>query len=139
MNIREFKTADLEAILHKMDGRHSKRREDKFKLVTASEAFYCYVAEEDSGIVGFVIMEELGDGISHYMQQVNVARKRCGIGRQLVQKVFEHVGSGRHISLCVNTDNTEAINFYEALGFKRSGFTEGYRKGQDKYWYRIEL
>ncbi len=138
MNIRNYQSSDLEAILYTMDGRYSKRREDKFRLVESSNAFYCYVAEENA-VVGFIIMEDLGDTVSHYMVQVNVAEKRKGIGRMLVQAVFDRVGVGGHISLCVNTNNAEAINFYEAMGFTRSGYTEGYRKGQDKFWYRKEL
>ena len=139
MNIREYQHKDLEFILHKMDDHYSKRREDKFKLVENSDAFYCYVAEEDSRILGFIIMESLGDNVSHYMVQINAALKRQGIGRRLVQRVFEKIGRGGHISLCVNTDNDAAIKFYEALGFMRSGFTEGYRKGQNKYWYQLDL
>ena len=139
VQIREYCHEDLEFILHRMDGRYSKRREDKFRLVEASDAFYCYVAEDHTEIKGFIIMEDLGDGVSHYMVQMNVAEKRQGIGRRLFEKAVHRIGPGGHISLCVNTDNEEAIKFYEALGFKRSGFTEGYRKGQDKYWYQLDL
>ncbi|MFH0868863.1 MAG: GNAT family N-acetyltransferase [archaeon] len=140
MNIREYKHEDLELVLHQMDGRYSKRREDKFQLVEkCPNAFYCLVAEENSKIRGFIIMEDLGDGISHYMLQVNVAEKRKGIGKSLVKRVFDKIGHGGHVSLCVNTDNEEAIKFYEALGFKRSGYNEGYRKNQNKYWYQIDI
>jgi ribosomal protein S18 acetylase RimI-like enzyme len=137
MNIREFKKEDLEEILHKMDGRYSKRREDKFKLLDASDSFYCYVAEEAGMIKGFILMEDLSDDKSHYMIQINVAQKRKGIGRQLVERVFQKVGVGNHINLCVNTDNKDAIGFYESLGFKLSGFSRNYRIGQDKFWYGL--
>lgn len=139
MIIREYEPEDLEFILNNMDGKASKRRSDKFKLVECSDAFYCYIAEEDSKIKGFIIMEKLGDEINHYMVQINVSEKRRGIGRTLVQKVFQRIGAGGHISLNVNTDSDEAIKFYEALGFKWAGYTKGYRKGQDKYWYIIDL
>ena len=139
IEIREYKHGDLELILHEMDGKGSGRRQDKFKLVESSDAFCCYVAEENCKIKGFVIMEDLRDGVSHYMVQINVAEKRKGIGRKLVEKVFEKIGEGGHISLCVNSDNKEAIKFYEALGFKKSGFIEGYRKHQDKFWYSFDL
>jgi len=66
MIIREYSPEDLEFILHGMDNRYSRRREDKFRLVENSEAFYCYVAEEGSKIKGFIIMEDLGDDVSHY-------------------------------------------------------------------------
>jgi ribosomal protein S18 acetylase RimI-like enzyme len=135
--VQEYNHKDFEEVLN-MDGRPSKRRADKFKLLECSDAFYCYVAREGRRIVGFIIMEDLGDGISHYMVQVNSTEKRKGIGRRLVQEVFQRIGHGGHISLCVNTDNETAIRFYESLGFKRSGFTEGYRKGQNKFWYQID-
>lgn len=94
MNIRKYQHNDLKFILHEMDGHYSKRREDKFKLVETPNAFYCYVAEEDSKVAGFIIMEDLADGLSHYMVQINVAKKKQGIGRKLVQKVFKEIGSG---------------------------------------------
>ncbi|MFQ5884715.1 MAG: hypothetical protein ACE5IO_06410 [Thermoplasmata archaeon] len=47
MNIREYKPEDLNFILRNLDGRLSKRREDKFKLVEHSDAFFCYGAEEE--------------------------------------------------------------------------------------------
>lgn len=139
MNIRQYRPDDRDFILHQMDGRYSKRREDKFNLVDHSDAFYCYVAEDDSTIRGFIIMEDLGDEISHYMVQINVAEKRKGIGTKLVKKIFEEIGVGGHISLCVNTNNEEAIVFYEVMGFERSGHTKDYRKNQDKFWYQIDL
>ncbi|MEK6884034.1 MAG: GNAT family N-acetyltransferase, partial [Nanoarchaeota archaeon] len=126
-------------ILYKMDNRYSKRREDKFKLLRNSDMFYCYVAQDEEGIKGFIIMENLGEGVSHYMVQINVAEKRRGIGRKLVERVFEKIGLGGHISLCVNMDNKDAIEFYKALGFRISGFTRNYRRGQDKWWYEIDL
>ena len=138
MNIREYQQKDLEHMLM-IDGRSSQRRKDKLRLVECSPAFACYVAEQNEKIIGFIIMEDLGDGISYYMAQINVAEKRKGIGRQLVKKVFSNLGPGTHISLCVNTDNETAIQFYESLGFQRSGFTEGYRKNQNKFWYQIDL
>jgi ribosomal protein S18 acetylase RimI-like enzyme len=134
MILREYQSNDLEQILT-MDNKDSKRRKDKFKVVENCDAFACYVAEEDSRIKGFVIIEDLGDGISYYISQINAAEKRKGIGRRLMQYTFERIGTGKHISLNVNSDNEEAIRFYEALGFQRSGFTRNYRKGQDKYWY----
>ena len=139
--IREYRYQDLERIL-RMDGIPSQRRKDKFKFLECDNGpFYCYVAEEEEHgyIWGFIVMEDLRDNFSHYMVQINVATRRKGIGRKLVERVFEKIGHGGHISLCVNTDNKGAITFYESLGFKRSGFTEGYRKNQNKFWYQIDL
>jgi len=134
--IRKYRPSDFDDALN-FDGKPSKRREQKLRLVESSEAFFCLVAEDEK-FEGFIIMEDLGDGKSFYMVQINVAGKRKGVGRKLVIRAFEHIGPGGHVSLCVNTDNKEAILFYEALGFKVSGFTAGYRKNQDKIWYQID-
>jgi len=135
MIIREYRPEDKGAILN-FRGRYSQRRADKLVFVENSDTFFCYVAE-DKGIKGFIIMEDLRDN-NYYMVQVDVSKKRKGIGTLLVKKVFEKIKSG-HISLNVNTTNTEAIKFYEALGFTRSGHTKNFKKGKDKYWYEIEI
>ncbi len=135
--VREYRHEDLRKLLW-IDGKSSKRRQDKFALL-ACDPFYCYVAEDGENLRGFLIMEDLGDRVSHYMAQINVAQKRQGIGRMLVTRMFEEIGKGGHISLCVNTDNYDAIGFYEAMGFKWSGYVIGYRKDQNKFWYRINL
>lgn len=119
MQIKEYNSRDREQILSM--GRRSKRREAKIDAVEKLKPFYCFVAEEDSKIYGFVIMESLGDNVSYYMVQINVLEKRRGIGSLLVNKLFEYAGPGGHISLNVNTDNTSARQFYESLGFKISG------------------
>lgn len=139
MEVREYSSDDLQCILHEMNGKYSKRREDKLKLVGCSDAFRCFVAEDDSEISGFVIVEDLGDGVSFYVVQINVNERRQGIGGILMRKAFEVVGKGGHISLCVNTDNDVSIKFFESMGFERSGHVEGYRKNQDKFWYQIDL
>ncbi len=147
MIVREYKHEDLDFLLRELDGKYSKRREDKFQLVEkCPNAFYCFVVEDRQSenwpnyiIKGFIIMEDLGDKVSHYMVQINVSEKRLGLGRALVRRVFNKIGLGGHISLCVNTDNYEAQSFYRALGFKESGHTKGYRKNQDKLWYQIDI
>jgi ribosomal protein S18 acetylase RimI-like enzyme len=139
MIVREYTPEDLESALHSMTSKTSERRESKFKRVELLDAYYAYVAEEEGDIKGFIIMESLGDDVSHYMVQINVAEKRKGIGKLLVEKVFEIIGKGGHICLHVNNGNDEAIAFYDAMGFYRCGFIEEYRKGQDKLWFGIDL
>lgn len=139
--IRPYRESDFGSALD-LDGRGKchKRRAANLTLISPNvdNGFYGYVAEDEYGdIVGFVVMEDLREeGNNHYMRQINASEKRRGIGRALVEKVFEVIGTDGHISLGVNTDNTEAISFYEALGFQRCGETKGYRRGQDKYWYK---
>ena len=139
LHVRPYSIHDFHALLN-VDGRPSKRRENKLNLVEALGSFWCMVAQI-SKLEGFIIMEDLGDEDkkSHYMVQINVAERRRGTGRCLVVRVFEEIGPGGHVSLCVNQDNDEAQSFYEAMGFEISGVTYGYRKSQDKFWYAIDL
>lgn len=136
--VRPYLPSDFQRCLN-FDGRASKIREYKLKRLELSEIYYGFVAEFNGEIVGFIVMEDRGDGISHYMVQVNVKEKRQKIGTRLVVRVFETVKVGGHISLCVNTDNEVAIRFYESLGFKWAGYTRGYKKGQNKFWYEIDI
>ncbi len=144
IDVRKYQRGDRERLLQMDEKPPSKRRAQKIRAVECLDEFYAYVAEQKEKaeqkkkVMGFIIMKKLDD-ISHYMVQINVKERRKGIGRRLVQEVFGAIGTGGHISLCVNTDNVVAIAFYESLGFKKSGYTEGYRKNQNKYWYQIDL
>ena len=136
--IRRYLPGDFAKCLN-FDGRASKIREFKLKRLELAEIYYGFVAELNGEVVGFIIMENRGDGVSHYMVQVNAKEKRQRIGTQLVVHAFESIGVGGHVSLCVNTDNEEAIRFYESLGFKWAGYSRGYKKGQNKFWYEIDI
>jgi ribosomal protein S18 acetylase RimI-like enzyme len=137
--IREYRSEDFARVFD-MDGRASERRARKFEVVGLG-GYYCYIAEDgDDNVVGFVIMKDFCDGKkSHYMEQINVAIKRRGVGRSLVTRVFEEIGPGGHISLCTDVGNNDAIRFYEAMGFRWSGFVHGYKKDEAKHWYTIDL
>ncbi|OGZ70296.1 MAG: hypothetical protein A3F47_01680 [Candidatus Staskawiczbacteria bacterium RIFCSPHIGHO2_12_FULL_38_11] len=139
LQIRWCRPDDFECLTD-FDDHFSQRRADKLRAVRYVHSFTCFVADDEGEIVGFMIMENLHDN-SHYMSQINVKKslQRQGVGTQLVRKVFEIIGAGGHISLCVNTDNYPAIKFYESLGFMVCGFTAGYRRGQDKLWYQIDV
>lgn len=139
MIIREYQPSDLQSILAVMPGKYPQRRKDQFKIVESCQTFFCYLAEDKGVIKGFVIIEDLGDGKSYYLVQISVSEERRGIGTQLMNKVFEKIGRGGHLSLNVNITNKNAIKFYKALGFKKSGQTKDYRKGEDKHWYQIDL
>ena len=136
LKIREFKHEDLEQILN-LDGQFSKRRQDKFQRVELLDSYYAFTAEKGKDIIGFIIMENLSDDITHHIIQVNVSNdyKRKGVGMMLINHVFEYLGVGKRVTLNVNTDNISAINFYKKLGFEECGLSRHYREGQDKIWY----
>ena len=140
-SIREFNLEeDLESVLN-FDERFSKRRADKFQRVELLDSYFSLVAEKDGDIVGFIVMEDLSDGISYYLVQVDVSEKyrRLGIGTALIDNVFDIVGAEKRVTLNVNEDNLAAIAFYERLGFERCGETRNYREGQNKKWYTKKI
>ena len=135
--IRKYEPEDFESVLN-FDGTPSKRREQKLKMLELKDIFCGYVAESSKEIVGFIIMQDMGDNKSQQVMQINVKEKRKGIGRSLMAETFSKLGNGKHIILAVRIENTEAIKFYEAMGFKKSGHTEGYKKDKDYFWYSID-
>lgn len=134
--VREYRLEDFPAAFC-VGGPGSGRRAAQLRKLKCSPPFYGFVAEAEGKIVGFVVMEDLGND-SHYVVQINSFPKRKRIGANLMRRVFAHV-PGAHISLCVNTDNVDAHAFYRFLGFRRCGYTADYRRGGDKFWYNIDL
>jgi ribosomal protein S18 acetylase RimI-like enzyme len=140
IKIREFKHEDLGQILN-FDSKDSKRRQDKFQRVELLDTYCAFVAERGEDIVGFIVLEDLSDGITCHLTQINVANdyKRNGIGSMLINHVFQYLGAGKRVTLNVNVANAPAIRLYESLGFERCGFSMHYRENQNKIWYTKKI
>ena len=138
ITVRPYESKDFHAVLN-FDGRPSKRRQQKLRMLELPDVFYGYVAEDEDGIIGFIVMQDMGDEATHQVMQINAKEKRKGIGRRLMKEVFHRQGRGKHITLAVLTDNLNAIAFYEALGFQKSGHTREYKKGKDYFWYCMDV
>ena len=96
----------------------------------ADPAFRGLVAEDASGLIGYVLFSRTYDGdyvrnfyiVDLYVQQ---ASRGHGVGRMLmnaVQKVARAEGIAR-LSWAVHRNNTGALRFYEALGAQYSADT----------------
>jgi [ribosomal protein S18]-alanine N-acetyltransferase len=87
-----------------------------------------YVATDESGIAGFLILCMVGAFIG-YIQTVVVApdRRGKGIGSQLVgfaeNRIFRH---SPNVFLCVSSFNTRARRLYERLGYGYVGELTNY-------------
>lgn len=87
-----------------------------------------YVATDESGIAGFLILCMVGAFIG-YIQTVVVApdRRGKGIGSQLVgfaeNRIFGH---SPNVFLCVSSFNTRARPLYERLGYEYVGELTNY-------------
>ncbi|MGB9415296.1 MAG: GNAT family N-acetyltransferase [Acidobacteriaceae bacterium] len=90
-----------------------------------------YLAMEDGhgcGIAGVLLEEE--DGACAHLVSMWVAptHRKCGAGRLLVNEIADWSRQrGAHVMrLMVTSSNESAMQFYQRLGFSRTGRTEPY-------------
>jgi ribosomal-protein-alanine N-acetyltransferase len=94
------------------------------------------VAKLDGEIVGYAIGEKNKDSGLIISVAVKKEWRRRGIGRKLMEKLLENFKKGgiKIVFLHVREENKEAINFYQALGFKIRELVENYySNGEDAY------
>lgn len=137
--IRIYRPSDRENILREIPSGRIGIRRNQLQMAEC-DMYTCYVNKDKIGINGFALIRNLGDESSYYLEQITIKKnyRRKSIGTEIMNRVFLDLYN-KHISLCVNEGNDVAIEFYESLDFQRSGYTENYRRGQNKYWYRIDL
>ena len=94
------------------------------------ENYYCFVAELDDRVIGFIIsyVLTLGFGIekSAWIPALGVYPEFMGqgVGHLLAQEVFKiykSLGISR-VYTSVRWDSTDMLSFYKTLGFERSEF-----------------
>src|SRR5712691_12732852 len=80
----------------------------------------CNVIREDGRLVGYVCLWEVADELHITNVAVHPAARRHGIGRWLLESVFERAraGGARMVLLEVRPSNVEALGLYESLGFR---------------------
>jgi ribosomal-protein-alanine N-acetyltransferase len=94
------------------------------------------VAEDESGIAGFAIVEiatENGRRSGHIVTiDVAKTRRRRGVGRVLMKAMLERCREARAASvwLEVAVDNDGAIEFYRLLGFEEQSRIVGFYRGK---------
>lgn len=79
-----------------------------------------------AGPVGFYVWAEHREAIHLNTLVITRAYQRQGLGRRVMDEL-EHVVRERGkqaLTLCVQTNNTKAIRFYERLGFRNGGSAE---------------
>jgi ribosomal-protein-alanine N-acetyltransferase len=73
------------------------------------------------GLVGYLICSRY-DQVWHLMNiAVDPARRRHGLGTQLLKEMLERAGSEEPYTLEVRTSNAAAIALYERFGFRAAG------------------
>ena len=98
-----------------------------------------YVAEDEAGLAGFIILCMAGAFIG-YIQTVLVApdRQGKGIGSQLVAFAEDRIfAESPHAFLCVSSFNPRARQLYERLGYQYVGeLTDYIVRGHSELLFR---
>jgi len=103
---------------------------------------FCIYMEDDKGQVIAGISGEVAlEGFFAYIYVVWVDEKyrRQGLGRQLFEKLEEHVRVKKCKSILLDTFAFQGYKFYEKLGFECIGTIPKMIEGQDKHFMRKVL
>lgn len=95
------------------------------------------VAEDDSGIVGYVVAVRSEDVLTGWFWSLGVRhdRQRRGVGRILVSRVMDQMKSAgiKRMLLTVEPENVNAIALYKSLGFEKNRMESDYfGPGEDR-------
>ena len=87
-----------------------------------------WVGRENGRVVGYICLWEVADELHITNVAVHPEARRHGIGRALLESVFERAraGGARMVLLEVRPSNVEALGLYESLGFRVVGRRQGY-------------
>lgn len=91
------------------------------------------------GIIGCFLDHEDSSRAHLVSMWVSSSRRRCGVGRVLVQAVLDwaRAKTARDMFLTVTSNNDSAILFYQAQGFSLTGRTEPYPNDPDLCEYEM--
>lgn len=110
-----------------------------FVLELSKPSGICLAARTDDGLVGYLICSRHAD-VWHLMNvAVAPERRRGGVARALIERMFEEAGRDARYTLEVRVSNQVAISMYEGLGFRATGHRRRYYhdNGEDALimWY----
>ena len=104
-----------------------------FVLELSKPSGICLAATEDDALLGYLVCSRY-DQVWHLMNvAVAPERRRSGIARGLISKLFEEGGGRLPFTLEVRVSNRPAIAMYEQLGFRAAGVRPRYYRdnGED--------
>lgn len=97
-----------------------------FVLELSKPAGICLAAEDETGIVGYLVCARY-DEVWHLMNvAVTAEHRRHGIATALLDRLFEEAGSDARYTLEVRVSNLPAIAMYEQRGFRSAGRRRSY-------------
>jgi ribosomal-protein-alanine N-acetyltransferase len=97
-----------------------------FVLELSKPSGICLAALQGQRIVGYLVCSRYDD-VWHLMNvAVSPERRRAGIAKQLIARLFEEAGGDSRYTLEVRVSNQVAITMYERLGFRSAGVRRRY-------------
>jgi [ribosomal protein S18]-alanine N-acetyltransferase len=98
-----------------------------FVLELSKPGGICLAAEDgDGALIGYLVCARY-DEVWHLMNvAISPDRRRRGIARALIARLFEEAGTGARYTLEVRVSNRVAIAMYERLGFRSAGRRRSY-------------
>ena len=101
-----------------------------------------YLVYESTNVCGFFAIEKHGSRM--FLSKLYLAKsyRHKGIGKEMIEKIFNLLGSEESLYLHVNKHNDSSIGFYEKVGFKKVGeiVTDiGDNYVMDDYIYEIKV
>ncbi len=104
---------------------------ETFDRMLESPAVQLYVARDGPQIVAFCACYVFHDEIDINTVAVDLAQRRQGIARLLLQEVLQQTGA-RRASLEVRRSNTAALNHNEGLGFTVTASRSNYYENPEE-------
>ena len=97
-----------------------------FVLELSKPSGICLAAEDEEGLVGYLVCARYDD-VWHLMNvAVDPARRRERIATELIEHLFREAGPGARYTLEVRVSNRPAISMYERFGFRSAGLRRRY-------------
>jgi len=92
-----------------------------FVLELSKPSGICLAAEDDQGLVAYLVCARYDD-VWHLMNvAVHPDRRRRGLATELIERLFEEAGEGARFTLEVRVSNGPAIAMYQRFGFRSAG------------------
>jgi len=97
-----------------------------FVLELSKPGAICLSAEDAHGLIAYLVCARY-DEVWHLMNvAVTPERRRAGVAKALIARLFEEAGPGARYTLEVRVSNRIAIQMYEGLGFRSAGRRRSY-------------